>query len=95
MYNRVKELYCDTTIFVFDSLLSICQKKMGTEKWPKVADSPLLQLKEIMARSKRCGRFNKRNNFMLRIRINNLQQRIAGSSREREREGGESLIYYE
>ena len=25
----------------FDSLLSACQKKMETEKWPKAADSPL------------------------------------------------------
>ena len=26
---------------IFDSLLSTCQKKMETEKWPKAADSPL------------------------------------------------------
>ena len=41
MYNRAEELYCDATIFVFDSLLSPCAKKMETEKWPKAADSPL------------------------------------------------------
>ena len=43
IYNRAKELYCDATIFVFFySSLSTCPKKMGTEKWPKAADSPLL-----------------------------------------------------
>ena len=42
IYNRAKELYCDATIFVFDSLLSTCPNKMETEKWPKAADSPLL-----------------------------------------------------
>ena len=30
-----------------DSLLSTCQKKMETEKWPKAADSPLLLRKHI------------------------------------------------
>ena len=41
IYNRAKELYCDATIFFFDSLLSTCPKKMETEKWPKAANSPL------------------------------------------------------
>ena len=41
MYSRATELYCDATIFVFDSLLSTCPKKIETEKWPKPADSPL------------------------------------------------------
>ena len=39
--NRAKELYCGSTIFFFDSLLSNCPKKMETEKLPKAADSPL------------------------------------------------------
>ena len=43
IYNRAKELYCDATIFVFDSLISTCPKKMKTEKWSKAADSPLLK----------------------------------------------------
>ena len=30
----------------FDSLLSTC-KKMDTEKWPKAADSPLLEISEL------------------------------------------------
>ena len=42
IYNRAKELYCNATIFVFDSLLSTYPKKMETEKWPEAADSPLL-----------------------------------------------------
>ena len=25
----------------FDSLLSTCQKKIGTKRWPKAADSPV------------------------------------------------------
>ena len=33
MYNRVKELFCDPTIFAFDSLLSSCSEKMEIEKW--------------------------------------------------------------
>ena len=41
IYNRAKELYCYATVFVFDSLLSTCPKKMETEKWSKAADSPL------------------------------------------------------
>ena len=28
-------------MFVFDSLLFACQKKIETEKWPKAADSPI------------------------------------------------------
>ena len=39
--NRGKELYYDATIFVFDSSLSPYQDKIGIEKWPKAADSPL------------------------------------------------------
>ena len=30
-------------LFVFDSLSSTCPKKIETEKWPKAADSPLLE----------------------------------------------------
>ena len=41
MYNRAKELYCDTTIYVFGFFILYLPKKMETEKWRKVADSPL------------------------------------------------------
>ena len=34
----------------FDSLSSTCPKKMETEKWPKAADSPLLEFRKIRLR---------------------------------------------
>ena len=41
-FQVAKEIYCDATIFFFDSLLSTCPKKMETEKWPMAADPLLL-----------------------------------------------------
>ena len=41
IYNRVKELYCDATIFVFWFFIVYLPKEMETEKWPKAAGSPL------------------------------------------------------
>ena len=42
MYYRAKELQCDATIFVFWFFIVYLPKKMETEKWPKRADSPLM-----------------------------------------------------
>ena len=41
IYNRAKELYCDATIYFFWFFIIYLHKKMETEKWPKVAGSPL------------------------------------------------------
>ena len=41
IYNGVKELTAMLLYLYLDSLLSTCQKKMETEKWPKAVDSPL------------------------------------------------------
>ena len=40
MYNRAKELYCDATIFFFDSLLSTCPKKWKLKNGPRLPTLP-------------------------------------------------------
>ena len=40
MYNRAKELYCDVTIFFFDSLLSTCPKKWKLKNSPRLLILP-------------------------------------------------------
>ena len=52
MYNRAKELYCDTTIFVFWFFIVYLPKTMEAEKWPEAADSPLLTVIHIICDEK-------------------------------------------
>ena len=47
IYNRVKELYCDFTVFVFWFFIVYLPKKIKTEKWSKAANSPSSNFVEI------------------------------------------------
>ena len=49
---------------LFDSLLSICPKKMETEKWIKAADSPLLN--KSIEHMEKCMLYRIKLNFNIR-----------------------------